>query len=463
MQHPRLYTRYQRLTRREARCPRIVTGTPDALALLLRRSSKALGERVWLLADENTAAAAPELVDALGGGEHATILPGRPAVIPDIAIAERIAADSADAGSRAIVAIGGGTLTDLAKYAARVADLELLCVPSAASVDAYTSARSALRIAGYHRTPDARVPAVILACPAIIEAAPDALTLAGLGDLVAKVIARLDWELGAIVTGEAFSLREADWSAHVARHALARLRRAGLRGASVPALDALLVTGRTMLVFGSSRPSASSEHTMAHLWEVALGAGEAPLRGACDGLHQHHGGLRDHSDAEAHHHDLCHLYHGLLVARAAGHVVDAYRWILARVRTAAPAGASPHDTGRLWEEQLPPDMLPFLDKMREETGEWTLDAQEIARRRSRVSARRDLIVELADRAIADAERGLYALEMAGLGAYAPGIPHHWVARSIQWVRHLRNRYSMFNLAFEMGWEPDLHDHLRVSR
>ncbi len=433
MEHLRLYPRYQHLTRKEVASPRIVTGSAASLARLLRRSSRALGNRIWLLADDNTATAAPELVEALGCGERASILPGTPTVIPDVALAERIAAEAADAGSRTIVVIGGGTLTDLAKYAAHVADLELLSVPSAASVDAYTSARSALRIAGYHRTPEARVPTVILACPAIIEAAPESLTLAGLGDLVAKVIARFDWQLGAIATGEDFSLREAEWSARVARHALARLRRAGLRAASFPALDALLVTGGTMLVFGSSRPSASSEHTMAHLWEVAL----------------------DDTGADR--------YHGLLVARAAVYVIAAYRWILGRLRTGTPPGPSPHDAGRHWEERLPPDMQPFLDKMREETGTWTVDATVVAERRSRIASRRALIVEMAERAISDAERGLHALQMAGIGAYLPDIPDHWVARSIQWVRYLRNRYSMFNLAFEMGWEPELLDHLDASR
>jgi glycerol-1-phosphate dehydrogenase [NAD(P)+] len=432
MEHLRLYPRYHHLTRKELGSPRIVTGTPDDLALVLRRAAKALGHRIWLLADENTAAAAPELVDALGGGERASMLPGTPAVVPEIALAEQIAAEAVEAGSRAIVVIGGGTLTDLAKYAARVADLELLCVPSAASVDAYTSARSALRIAGYHRTPDARVPTAILASPAIIDAAPDPLKLAGLGDLVAKLIARLDWQLGAFVTGEEFALREADWSAYVARHAFARLRQAGLRAASFPALDALLVTGRTMLVFGSSRPSASSEHTMAHLWEIAL----------------------DDTVGER--------YHGLLVARAAEHVITAYRWIVARLRTGTPAGPSPHDSGRDWERHLPSDMHRFVDKMREETGTWTLTAAVAAERRSRIDSQRARIVELAERAIVDAERGLYALEMAGIGAYLPEIPHRWVARSLQWVRHLRNRYSMFNLAFEMGWEPELLDHLDAS-
>lgn len=443
MEHLRLYPRYRRVTRRLAPSPKIVTGSPSELARLLRSTARALDGRIRLLADENTAAAAPELVDAIAGGS-ATILPGSPVVVPDIDIAERIAREAAEAGSRAMVVIGGGTLTDIGKYAAEQADLELLCVPSAASVDAYTSARSALRIAGYHRTPTSRVPSVILASPPVVAEAPRALTLAGLGDLVAKVIARLDWQLGALMTDEAFSAREAEWCAGVARHALARLRREGLPRAAFAALDALLVTGRAMRVFGSSRPAASAEHTMAHLWEVAFDAGDGT----------------GHSAPAGH-------YHGLLVARAAGSVVAAYRWILGRILASASAGPSlpgeaPHELDCRWQELVPQDMQPFLAKMQEETTRAPLDARAIADRRARLAAHRETIITLADRAITDAERGLDALVRAGIEDHLPQIPAHWVGRSIQWVRYLRGRYSMFNLAFEMGWEPELLAFLGAS-
>ncbi len=448
MEHLRLYPRYRRVTRRLAPSPRIVAGSPSRLARLLRSTARALDGRIRLLADENTAAAAPEIVDAIAEGS-VSILPGRPAVIPEIEIAQRVAREAADAGSSAIVVVGGGTLTDIAKYAAEQADLELLCVPTAASVDAYTSARSALRIDGYHRTPASRVPSVILASPSVVAEAPDALTLAGLGDLVAKMIARLDWQLGALMTDEAFSVREAEWCARVARHALMRLRREGLRHAAFPALDALLVTGRAMRVFGSSRPAASSEHTMAHLWEVVLDAGSADLRLVVD-----------HPVPPAH-------FHGLLVARAAGYVVSAYRWILGRIVASAPAGSSapgeaPHEFDRRWQESVPPDMQPFLAKMREETTRAPLDAPTITERRSRLATHRETIIALADRAITDAERGLDALSLAGIEDLLPQIPPHWVVRSLQWVRYLRGRYSMFNLAFEMGWEPELLDFLDAT-
>jgi len=414
----------------------VITGPPEALARMVRATARRLDGRVWLVADRNTASAAPEVTDALATAVGATILPGVPPVVPRIELSQQIAEESAKADARALVVIGGGTLTDLAKHAAHLNRIDVISVPSAASVDAYNSARSALRIEGYHRTPEARVPSVILACPDLIESAPEALTLSGLGDLVAKLLARLDWQVSALITDETFSLRDTEWSARAARHALARLRYGGLDEAAFAALDALLVTGRAMRVFGSSRPAASSEHTIAHLWEVAL------------------------EEQDAHH------YHGLLVAEAAGHVVRAYRWVLGRLtrssgeRLVDVAEIASRNAG--WSDRAPDDMQPFLDKMREESADRSVTATSVAEHRDRITAANPQIIALAERTLDDAERGLETLREAGLNRYLPEIPHHWVARSLQWVKYLRNRYSMFDLAFEMGWEPELLEYMGAT-
>lgn len=429
-----LWRRYVNAPRKQP-APLVRTVSPQELRRQVHRLARSCDGRVWLLADENTARAVPELVDVLDPS-FGTVLGGCPPVVPEIEQALQVAQAARAAGSRMILVAGGGTLTDLGKFAAQEAGLPLLSIPTAASVDAFTSAKSALRINGYHRTPWSRVPDIVLVCPEVLEVAPRELLLAGIGDLVAKLIARIDWPLAAMVTGEALEERESWWSAQASRRTLARFRRAPSTCA-IAAMDALLVTGRAMVLAGGSRPAASSEHTMAHLWEVAL------------------------HDRE--------MLHGALVASAADIVIRAYRWIIGRFSRGRQLPASPGERKVLaaralkfeasWEERVPEELRPYLGKMREESGGRGLTPAVVERRLERMVDQASEIATRVRQGLDEAERALEALHEHGGEAAFPRIPARWQRLSVEWVRYLRNRYSLFDAAFELGWEPELLDAL----
>ena len=329
-----------------------------------------------------------------------------------------------------MLSVGGGTITDLAKYAALECDVPLIAVPTAASVDAYTSTKSALRIGGYHRTPAARTPDLVIACPEVLESQPTDLGLAGVGDLIAKLIARIDWQVGHLVAGETFDEATSWWSAQAARTALARFRRSGLVASSMTALDALLVTGRAMMIAHSSRPAASAEHTMAHLWEVA--GGEEHL-------------------------------HGALVARGTVITVQAYRWIVRRLaerRDARPIHPILH-AEQTWRDRIPDAMTPYRSKMDEESEGRVLDEKVLRMRRDRIARCRPRAARIADALLDEAERALASLQETGVAGAIPEISSEWQSLAVRWVKYLRNRYSLFDLAFEMGWEPELYEALGV--
>ncbi|TVQ22695.1 MAG: iron-containing alcohol dehydrogenase [Spirochaetaceae bacterium] len=422
----RLYARFRRSVRRIGRrtAPDLID-TSAAGAARFVRSLRGAGYCPFLLADDHTAAACPEVVDELSAPGSSWILPGTPRVVPAIETSRELSRRIEAAGTTPmLVVVGAGTLTDIAKHAALSADVPVIALPTAPSVDAYASARSALRIDGYHRTPSCRVPAAVLSCADVIEAAPDELILAGLGDLTAKLIARIDWEVSSIVTGEPFDRAQADWCAFCARSAVASLRHGTLRSAAIPALDALMVSGLSMQLIGASRPAASAEHTLAHLWEIAV-----PF---------------DPSQTDL---------HGLLVTTAIRTVVERYRSICAALSTGKAPSGSAHDIAAAeagWRDRVPVEMSPFTGKMEEESAGRSLGETEVTRRRDAIAVNRGRIVELCG-ALDDAERALDALDRAGIGAYEAQIPDVWVTRAIDWVRYLRNRYSLFDVEFEMGW------------
>ncbi len=169
-----------------------------------------------------------------------------------------------------LVAVGSGTLTDVVRYAAHGAGCDFVSVPTAASMDGYASSVAALERDGVKMTLPARAPKAILADPRIAAGAPAELTRAGIGDLLAKASARVDWLAGHLLYGEPWQELPAP----------PRLDPGALLGGDVDAvaelMRALIDSGLAMAAVGSSRPASGCEHHASHLWDLLAGRGERP-------------------------------------------------------------------------------------------------------------------------------------------------------------------------------------------
>ena len=169
-----------------------------------------------------------------------------------------------------LVAVGSGTLTDIVRYAAHLAGCEFVSVPTAASMDGYASGVAALERDGVKLTLPARAPAAIFADPRIAAEAPAEMTRAGIGDLLAKATARVDWLATHLLYGE-------DWRE---LGPLPPLDVEALLAGDVEAvaglLGALIASGLVMAEVGSSRPASGCEHHASHLWDLLAGRGMRP-------------------------------------------------------------------------------------------------------------------------------------------------------------------------------------------
>jgi glycerol-1-phosphate dehydrogenase [NAD(P)+] len=169
-----------------------------------------------------------------------------------------------------LVAVGSGTLTDIVRYAAHGAGCDFVSVPTAASMDGYASSVAALERDGVKLTLPARAPAAIFADPRIAAAAPIELTRAGIGDLLAKSTARVDWLAAHLLYGEDWRtlqpLPEIDVSALLT----------GDVDAVADLLRALIQSGLTIAAVGSSRPASGCEHQTSHFWDLLAGRGVRP-------------------------------------------------------------------------------------------------------------------------------------------------------------------------------------------
>ena len=128
-------------------------------------------ERILLVADENTYAAAGEKTEAaLKGKIAARVIFGKEILIPDENATERVLKSLGDAAL--IVGIGSGVIQDLSKYASKLSSVPYMVVATAPSMDGYASTGAAMILGGMKETVSAGLPRAIVADTEVLKNAP---------------------------------------------------------------------------------------------------------------------------------------------------------------------------------------------------------------------------------------------------------------------------------------------------
>ena len=182
-----------------------------------------------------------------------------------------------------LLAVGSGTLNDMAKAATTINKIECGVLATAASMDGYCSKGSALMRGGRKVTDEVHTPSDILIDLDIVKTAPKEMTAAGFGDIVGKFTCLTDWQMTNAVKGEeinqkAFAMMEkARTDCMDAFEELVEYK----PNAIAKLMDALIMAGLAMAECGNSRPASGSEHHLSHFLEMDFVArGErVPLHG----------------------------------------------------------------------------------------------------------------------------------------------------------------------------------------
>jgi glycerol-1-phosphate dehydrogenase [NAD(P)+] len=249
----------------------------DAAARMAGRLAAAGWHEALVVADANTQEAA--------GGYVASELRSAGIATSEIVFAERSGLraeahaiarvrSALTPGLRAI-AVGSGVITDIVRYASHLEDRVYISVPTAASMDGYASSVAALEIDDVKVTQPARAPEAIFADPRVIAAAPTELARAGIGDLLGKATAHVDWLAAHLLYGEAYSATIAggvlEQVALVADQVEPLLR--GDPAATETLLWGLIGSGLAITAFGNSRPASGCEHHASHFWDLLAARG----------------------------------------------------------------------------------------------------------------------------------------------------------------------------------------------
>lgn len=187
----------------------------------------------------------------------------------NIEVATRIAEEALRAGVKVVIGAGGGKAIDVAKYVAHKIDIPMVSAPLAPSHDGIASPFASLRGTSKPYSIYTRVPYAVVADIELISRAPRRLILSGLGDLLGKFVSVKDWELAHRLKGEYYGEYAAQLALLSAKHAMRYheiIASATLEGVRI-LVEALISSGVSMCIAGSSRPASGSEHLFAHALE----------------------------------------------------------------------------------------------------------------------------------------------------------------------------------------------------
>jgi glycerol-1-phosphate dehydrogenase [NAD(P)+] len=168
----------------------------------------------------------------------------------------------------AVVAAGGGSTIDTAKWAATMAGIPLVAVPASLAHDGMASPVAVLDREGARISFGVHIPLVVVVDLDLARAAPPAHTRAGIGDVVANVSAVADWRLAAVqdhepLDGVAESLALA--AAEAVSGSTAATESAGF---AATLARALLLSGMAMAAAGTSRPCSGACHEISHALDL---------------------------------------------------------------------------------------------------------------------------------------------------------------------------------------------------
>jgi glycerol-1-phosphate dehydrogenase [NAD(P)+] len=173
-------------------------------------------------------------------------------------------------GALIAIAVGSGSLNDVVKLASYEAGRTYCCVPTAPSVDGYTSANAPITIDSFKQTIVCAPPLIVVADVDVLKDAPLWLISSGYGDLVAKVAGGGDW-----IIADALSIEKIDqdvWNLVQGplRERISHPQSIIAREHAVidQLFSGLVETGLAMKLFGNSRPASGGEHLLSHVWEM---------------------------------------------------------------------------------------------------------------------------------------------------------------------------------------------------
>ena len=240
-------------------------------------------KRIMLVADENTYEVAGKRVEqilkAAGMLSHTSIIdsPGLPTWenVGRVLIEAGIDAEVYDINAFSknpdyVLAVGSGAVNDICRMVSYRIGIEYGVVGTAPSMDGYASVVAPLICGKRKIVYTCSIARHIIIDLDVCAAAPYDMLLAGIGDMIGKYVAILDWELSRDLTGEYFCEKVADMVLEATAKCVASASELEKRELKTieSSVSGLILSGLCIAYTGTSRPASGTEHMVGQTWEI---------------------------------------------------------------------------------------------------------------------------------------------------------------------------------------------------
>ena len=255
----------------------------DACQVLAQDCRAVYGDRpVLLLSDPETHAVAGSELQRCLEAENINLTP---MLLVSDPVADDVTVEKIRAVGKnmaLIISVGSGTINDLGKYPASEDGIDFWSMPTAPSMNGYTSGIAAIKVKGVKRTLPAAPPLRLYVMSKVVEEAPLNLRQSGFCDVLAKVVSDIDWQSESLLFSGSYCALPSAMMLEVEKSYSDYPEQIGCgdKQAIEGLFHGLLISGAAMSLAGSSAPASGGEHLVSHFWDM-----REPLTGRVPELH----------------------------------------------------------------------------------------------------------------------------------------------------------------------------------
>jgi len=401
----------------------------DIILRLIQYCADQQLNKFMLVADDNTYPILGRIVEkALADQDWdvKTVVLTGDEIIPDEHFIMQVLVQ-ADTENRTYLAVGSGTLTDITRFASHRTKAPFISIPTAPSVDGYTSIGAPLVIDNLKQTVICQAPIAVFGNLPTLCAAPKPMIASGFGDILGKYTPEADWQLGHLLWNETYDNTLAQRTRQAVEsctdHA-SEIGQATPKGIRL-LLDGLIETGLCMLEYGGSSPASGSEHHISHHLEMKIVWDNLPP-----------------------------VFHGAKVGVATLIIADYYEQIRqlsqAEVEEKLVAHTLPNRDEEI--ERIKAVYLPITPQLtKTQTPFLNLSAQEYELLKQKVIDNWSQIQTIAQSVPSSQQLATWLREVGAVTDIKPlGFAEAEINRAIQNCHYLRNRFTVLKLSRMLG-------------